>query len=130
MYYIVDSYIVQVWEVKMFIFDCECHMLPLAQNLPHFSLYKANQRPLHTLVTPIEPLTVHGIKDGESADTLIQKMDESGVAMTCVLPEFFLPITNRACMLSTNGWVAKETRYPDRFAGGVYNVGCMIWKGR
>jgi hypothetical protein len=121
----------------MFIFDCECHMLPLAQNLPHFSLYKANQCPLHTLATPIEPLTVHGIKevgsvtgifaekmcrpdikDGESADTLIQKMDESGVAITCVLPESFLPITNRGRMLSTNGWVAKETRYPDRFVGG------------
>jgi hypothetical protein len=122
----------------MFIIDCECHMLPLAQNLPHFSLYKANQRHLHTLATPIEPLTVHGIKEagsvteifaqkmrrpdinhGDSVNTLIQKMDESGVAITCVLPGSFLPINDRARMLSTNGWVAKETRYPDRFVGGI-----------
>ena len=132
----------------MFIFDCECHMLPLADDLQYFPLYKANQRALRTLATRIEPLSLHGVKEvgsvaeifaekkrrpglkeGESADALIEKMDESGVAMACVLPESFLPMTKGTRMMSTNGWIAKEiSKYPDRLVG-VCNVGPMIWRG-
>lgn len=132
----------------MFIFDCECHMLPLAEDLHYFPLYKMNQRALRALMKRIEPLTLHGVRtvgsadeiwaekkrrpgvsEGESADALIEKMDEAGVTMACVLPESMLPMTHGARMLSTNGWVAKEiAKYPDRLVG-VCNVGPMIWRG-
>ncbi len=132
----------------MFIFDCECHILPLSDDINYFPLYKMNQRALRSLLHRIEPLSAYGVKEvgsaedvraekrrrpgkttGESADALIEKMDEAGVDMACVLPESMLPMSYGARMESTNGWLAKEVeKYPDRLIG-VCNVGPMIWRG-
>ena len=94
----------------MFIFDCECHMLPSTEDIRHFPLYKMNHQAVVNLVRRLEPSSVFGIKEirsfeetrasrkrrlgkapGESADALIEKMDECGVTMACVLPESMLP---------------------------------------
>jgi hypothetical protein len=70
-----------------------------------------------------------GSAPGESAASLVAKMDEAGVAMACVLPESFLPVTHGARMMSTNGWLAIEVaKFPDRLVG-VCNVGPHIWRG-
>lgn len=132
----------------MFIFDCECHMLPPADDIRYFPLYKRNQRAVRNIVEYLEPMSVYGIKEvasfketrarrrrsasydpEESADALVQMLDESGVAMSCVLPESMLPMSFGARMESTNGWIAKGiAKYPDRLFG-VCNVGPMIWRG-
>ncbi|MCJ7542413.1 MAG: amidohydrolase family protein, partial [Desulfobacterales bacterium] len=132
----------------MFIFDCECHMLPDAKDLRHFPLYKMNQKAVINLVQRLEPASVFGIKEirsfeetrasrrrrlgkapGESGDALIEKMDDVGVAMACVLPESFLPMTSYTRMESTNAWLANElAKYPDRLVG-VCNVGPVIHRG-
>ena len=132
----------------MFIFDCECHLLPLADDISYFPLYKRNQKAVGNLVRRLEPSSVFGIKEvrsfeetragrrrapgkaaGESADLLVQRMDEVGVHMACVLPESMLPVSFGARMQSTNGWLAKEIeKYPDRLVG-VCNVGPMTWRG-
>jgi len=134
--------------MKMFKFDCECHMLPLADDVNYFPLYKRNQEALKNIMRRIEPSTLHGLNvekplkevmrekkrrpgtaTGESADALIEKMDEAGVDMACVLPESFLPMTYGARMMSTNGWLAKEVeKYPDRLVA-VCNVGPIMWRG-
>lgn len=131
----------------MFIFDCESHMLPSPSDINYFPFYKMNQRAVKNLVYRLEPNTVFGIKEilsaeetrlprkrrlghapGESGDAFIEKMDEAGIAMSCVLPESFLPMSNGARMESTNGWLANEIRkYPDRLIG-VCNVGPLIWR--
>jgi predicted TIM-barrel fold metal-dependent hydrolase len=132
----------------MFIFDCECHLLPLADDLRHYPLYKANQRALRSLLSGPGLFSTYGVAEiksleewraktrrapgrlpGESADALVRKMDEVGVDMACVLPESFLPMTHGARMMSTNGWLAQEVaRHPDRLVG-VCNVGPIIWRG-
>lgn len=132
----------------MFIFDCECHMMPLAGDISYFPFYKMNQYAVRNLAQRLEPFTVYGVKEvrsaektragrkrrpgkmpGESADALIEKMDDGGVNMACVLPESFLPMTYGARMGSTNGWLAKEIeKYPDRLVG-VCNVGLILWRG-
>ncbi|MCE5261969.1 MAG: amidohydrolase family protein [Deltaproteobacteria bacterium] len=132
----------------MFIFDCECHLLPMAKDISYFPLYKANQRALRSILNGPGLSCAYGIADiktfddwraytrrsagsapGESAAALVQKMDEAGVAMACVLPESFLPMTYGARMMSTNGWLANEvSKYPDRLMG-VCNVGPHIMRG-
>jgi len=132
----------------MFIFDCECHMLPLADDISYFPYYKMNQQALRSTLRAVGPLMLYGVKDrmsvedvramtrrrvgkeaGESAAALVEKMDESGVQMACVLPECFLPMTFGARMMSTNGWLAREIeKYPDRLVG-VCNVGPIISRG-
>lgn len=132
----------------MFIFDCECHLLPLADDINYFPLYRANQQALRSTVKALTPLTNFRIRDGispeqvhaerkrrpgmlpgESADALVEKMDECGVHMACVLPESFLPMTHGARMMSTNGWLARElAKYPDRLVG-VCNIGPIKWRG-
>lgn len=132
----------------MFIFDCECHLLPMADDLRYFPLYRANQQALRSLLSGVGLASTYGIADiksfeewraqtrrtpgsapGESADALIQKMDEVGVDMACVLPESFLPMTLGSRVMSTNGWLAREIeKYPDRLVG-VCNVGPLIWRG-
>jgi hypothetical protein len=42
----------------MFVFDCECHMLPPAEDLRYFPLYKMNQGALRALTRRIEPLSL------------------------------------------------------------------------
>jgi len=132
----------------MFIFDCECHLLPMAKDISYFPLYKANQVALRALLSGPGLSSAYGIAElksledwrtytrrapgtapGESAASLVKKMDEVGVAKACVLPESFLPMTLGARMMSTNGWLAKEVAYyPDRLVG-VCNVGPHIWRG-
>jgi len=132
----------------MFIFDCECHLVPLAEDLKHFPLYKANQIALRSFlrgpglhstygIAPVKTMEdwravtrrAPGKEPGESAASLIKKMDETGVSMACVLPESFIPMSNGARMMSTNGWLAREfSKYPDRLIG-VCNVGPFTWRG-
>lgn len=132
----------------MFIFDCECHMVPLANDINYFPYYKMNQKALRGTLRAMAPLTLYGIHDrmtveemramtrrrvgkepGESAAALVEKMDESGVRMACVLPESFLPMSYGARMMSTNGWLAQEIeKYSDRLVG-VCNVGPIISRG-
>ncbi len=132
----------------MFIFDCECHMLPQPSDISYYPYYMMNQKAVRNLVYQLEPYTVYGIKEvrspeetrasrkrrvgklpGESASALIEKMDEAGITMACVLPESFLPMSNYARMESTNGWLAKELeKYPGRLVG-VCNVGPLIYRG-
>ena len=132
----------------MFIFDCECHMLPSTDDLRHFPLYKQNRQALINLVRRLEPKSIYNVKEirsfeetrklrkrrigyspGESADALIEVMDNAGVSMACVLPESMLPMTGYTRMESTNGWLANEIeKYPDRLVG-VCNVGPMIHRG-
>jgi len=132
----------------MFKFDCECHLLPLADDISYFPYYKMNQRALRGAMRAMLPLSAYGIKGrqtleegrenlkrrpgmapGESADALIEKMDEAGVHMACVLPESFVPMTLGTRMMSTNGWLAKEVaKYPTRLVG-VCNVGPIISRG-
>jgi uncharacterized protein len=132
----------------MFIFDCECHLLPLAGDISYYPLYKANQLALRALLSGPGLASAHGVAKitsfddwrkytrrspgsapGEAAASLVKKMDEVGVDMACVLPESFLPMTHGARMMSTNGWLANElAKYPDRLIG-VCNVGPIIWRG-
>ncbi len=132
----------------MFIMDCECHMLPSTEDIRHFPLYKMNQKAVVNLVRRLEPASVFGLKEiksfeetraprkrrlgkapGESADALIEKMDECGVAMACVLPESFLPMSYYSRVQSTNVWLANElAKHPERLLG-VCNVGPMIHRG-
>lgn len=132
----------------MFIFDCECHLLPLAGDISYFPLYKANQVALRSLLSGPGLLAGYGIAElrsfedwraytrrapgsapGEAAASLVRKMDEVGVSMACVLPESFLPMTHGARMMSTNGWLANElASHPDRLVG-VCNVGPFSWRG-
>ncbi|MBN1376327.1 MAG: amidohydrolase family protein [Dehalococcoidia bacterium] len=132
----------------MFIFDCECHMLPLADDINYFPYYKMNQWALRSLLRGLAPLWLYGVRDritveemrditrrragketGESAAALVEKMDESGAQMACVLPESFLPMSCGVRMMSTNGWLAREIeKYPDRLVG-VCNVGPIISRG-
>ena len=132
----------------MFIFDCECHLVPLADDLKHFPLYKANQKALRALLSGPGLHSTYGIAQvktmedwravtrrapgnatGESAASLVKKMDEVGVSMACVLPESFIPMTHGARMMSTNGWLAQEfAKFPDRLVG-VCNVGPFTWRG-
>ena len=122
--------------------------MPLAGDLKYFPLYKQNQTAVTNLVQRLEPMSVYGIREvksfeetrarrkrrtgmapGEAADYLIQRMDEVGVDMACILPESMLPMSFGSRMESTNGWVAKEIeKYPDRLIG-ICNVGPMIWRG-
>jgi hypothetical protein len=53
----------------MFIFDRECHLLPPAEDLRYFPLYKRNQGALQALARRIEPL---------SLDTLHQRQGKVG----------------------------------------------------
>ncbi|MBW2370387.1 MAG: amidohydrolase family protein [Deltaproteobacteria bacterium] len=132
----------------MFKFDCECHMLPSAEDVNYFPLYKRSQDALRYMGRRVGRGRVHGITDpellekiktekkrrlgrapGESGDALVEKMDETGVDMACVLPESFLAHTYGARMMSTNGWLARELeKYPDRLVG-VCNVGPMLYRG-
>ena len=134
----------------MFIFDCECHMMPLADDISYFPLYKMNQTALRNMRI-LMPLALHGQREkmtaadwaefykdqkrrvgyapGESGDALIEKMDAAGVQMACVLPESFLPMSLGVRMMSTNGWLAREIKkYPDRLIG-VCNVGPEVMRG-
>ena len=132
----------------MFLFDCECHLMPLAKDIAYYPLYKANQRALRSLMNGPGLASAYGIAKvssfddlrqftrrspgsapGEAAASLVQKMDEVGVDMACVLPESFLPMTNGARMMSTNGWLGIElSHFPDRLVG-VCNVGPFSWRG-
>lgn len=132
----------------MFTFDCECHLLPLAKDISYFPLYKANQRALRSLLSGPGVASAFGIAKvtsfedwreytrrspgnapGDAAVALVQKMDEVGVDMACVLPESFLPMTHGARMMSTNGWLADElANFPDRLIG-VCNVGPFTMRG-
>jgi predicted TIM-barrel fold metal-dependent hydrolase len=129
----------------VFIFDCECHLVPAADDISYFPYYKMNQWTLRNTLRVLAPKCLYGIEDnltmeklrnmvrrrigkepGESAAGLIEKMDETGVQMACVLPEPLLPMSYGARMMSTNGWLAREIeKYPNRLVG-VCNVGPMI----
>jgi len=134
----------------MFIFDCECHMMPLADDINYFPFYKMNQWALRNMRN-LFPLVLHGLREnvtaadlkefandqkrrvgyapGESGDALIEKMDTAGVQMACVLPESFLPMSMGVRMMSTNGWLAAEIKkYPERLIG-VCNVGPIAGRG-
>ncbi|MDF1552927.1 MAG: amidohydrolase family protein [Deferrisomatales bacterium] len=132
----------------MFIMDCECHMLPPADDIKYFPLYQRNQTAVRNIVQRLEPYAMYGVREiqglkdtravrkrraspdpEESATALVEKMDESGVAMACVLPESMLATSFGARMQSTNGWLAKGlAKYPDRLLG-VCNVGPVIARG-
>jgi hypothetical protein len=132
----------------MFIFDCECHLVPAASDINYFPFYKMNQIALRGTLRATVPLMLYGIQDrmtveemrkmtrrrigkepGESGAALVEKMDEAGVQMACVLPESFLPMSLGARMMSTNGWLAQEIeKFPDRLVG-VCNVGPLISRG-
>ena len=94
----------------MFIFDCECHLMPLAKDVSYFPLYKANQQALRSLLNGPGLSCAHGIVDlktfedwrqytrrapgsapGEAAASLVGKMDETGV------DHGLCPAGNRSC---------------------------------
>lgn len=130
----------------MFIFDCECHLLPSMDDITYFPYSKMNMQALRYGFSRSMPPSLYGLKEvksaeevigtmtkalarGHGAEALIQLMDENGVQMACVLPESFLPMSYGARMGSTNGWIAKEiAKYPERLVG-VCNVGPLIWRG-
>jgi uncharacterized protein len=130
----------------MFIFDCESHVLPPADDISYFPLYKQNQAALMNGLRRLTSPSCFGLKavksfqevladmqklfeSGHLAENLVAAMDSSGVQMSCVLPESFLPMSYGARMGSTNGWVAKEVaKFPDRLVG-VCNVGPVISRG-
>lgn len=130
----------------MFIFDCESHVLPPADDIDYFPLYKTNQQGLGAGVRRLTGPSTFGIKavkspeevfedikklfeNGHLAESLIRAMDATGVQMSCVLPESMLPMSWGARMASTNGFAAKEiAKYPDRLVG-VCNVGPIVSRG-
>jgi len=132
----------------MFTFDCESHLVPPADDINYFPMYKMNQSLLRNLIYRLLPMTRFGLKEvvpfkemwpdrkrppskdpEESADIMVAKMDEVGMSMSTVLPESFLSMFMGVRMMSTNGWIAKAVaRHPDRLVG-VCNVGPMIRRG-
>jgi hypothetical protein len=115
-------------------------------DIGYFPLAKMNHEAMMNGVKRTTPASLHGLKNvgsfedvmgemikvftaGSDAEAMVRRMDAHGVAMSCVLPESFLPMSYGARMGSTNGWVAKEiAKYPDRLVG-VCNVGPIISRG-
>ncbi|MDF1554581.1 MAG: amidohydrolase family protein [Deferrisomatales bacterium] len=132
----------------MFTFDCESHLVPPADDINYFPMYKMNQQLLRNMMYRLAPMSRFGLNDvipfkemwparkrppahdpEESADIMVAKMDEVGMSMSVMLPEPFLPMFMGVRMMSTNGWLAKAVaRHPDRLVG-VCNVGPMLYRG-